>query len=133
MSFSVFVMPDLPVVVFKAHVDYDPRTEMGPAHEAVLALLGELEGKFYHLVDMTEKEAGLDFSAIQEGASQSARGPNPVFHHPKVKHVVFVTRNPMLKLAVEGMQSEVYGNLVIQSFETLAEAEAFIRRDIVDA
>lgn len=69
----------------------------GPGARYLIRL--QLCGKFAQT--RCEMEQGLGFDAVQRGASESGRGPNPVFHHPKVKQVIFVTRNPMLKMAAE--------------------------------
>jgi hypothetical protein len=47
-----------------------------------------------------------------------------------VKQVVFVTQNPALQMAIEGMQSEAFGNLTIRQCDTLEDALDYIRTDM---
>lgn len=129
MSYDVYEMADLPVVVFQANEDYNAAKEMIPGHQDVLALLESGEHPVYHLVDML-RPPPLSFDAMQEGANASARGPNPVFHHPRVKQVIFVTADPVLKTVIKAMQTETYGNLVIQQFDVMDDALDHIRADM---
>lgn len=128
MSYRVFLMDRLPVLVFEAGKDYSAAADLEKANVEILDLLDNSTKPVYHLVDM--RNSDISFEDVQLGANAAGRGPNPIFRHSKVKQVMFVTQNPMLKLAVEGMQSDIYGNVTVLQFDTMDEALAHIRADM---
>ena len=60
-------------------------------------------------------------------ASLAARGKNPIFHHPNILGVIYVTQSALSTLGAKGMKSDSFGNLDIKVFGTLDEALAHVR------
>ncbi len=69
----------------------------------------------------------FDLSSVIAGANLTARGNNPIFHHPNVRSVIYVTKSNLTALAAKGMDSDVFGNLNISVFGTLEEALTHVR------
>ncbi|MEM6530801.1 MAG: hypothetical protein AAF653_21065, partial [Chloroflexota bacterium] len=66
---------------------------------------------------------------ILKGATIATREEKPVFQHPMIEHLVFVTTNRALQMAAKGLNTATFGNVSIDVFETLDEALAFARHD----
>jgi hypothetical protein len=43
---------------------------------------------------------------------------------------IVITDNPAVKMAMQGMNSEIYGNVVIPVFEAIDEALAYVHQQI---
>lgn len=69
----------------------------------------------------------FDLSSVIAGANMSARGDNPIFHHPNTCSISYVTQSGVVALAAKGMDSKVFGHLKINVFGTLEEALAHVR------
>ncbi len=65
-------------------------------------------------------------------ANLAARGVGSVFHHPNFREFIFITRNQLLQLAVEGLNSKLFGNVPTKVFETEEEAFAYARARIAE-
>jgi hypothetical protein len=127
MSYTVKTLHDDSVVLFTAHKDFNRAEDMEQVIHDVMAILDDLDEPVYHVLDW--KEGTLNMDDMAEGASATTRRENPVFHHPMVKEVIFVTDNPAIKMIAANMRSGTFGNVKTKVFETLDEAMAHVRFD----
>jgi hypothetical protein len=61
------------------------------------------------------------------GASRLTRGSSPVYHHPNIKKLLVVTTDAVMRLAFQGANNPVFGNLQAVLFETQDEALTYAR------
>ncbi len=61
------------------------------------------------------------------GANETSRGDGSAFHHPRMKKLIFIATDPLLKVAAKGLAPAIRGNLTPQIVETLDEALALAR------
>lgn len=127
MSYTVKTLHDDSVVLFTAHQDFNRTSEMEQVIHEIIAILDDLDEPVYHVLDW--KEGSLNMDDMAEGASATTRRENPVFHHPMVKAVIFVTDNPAIKMVADNMRSETFGNVKTKVFDTLDEAMTYVRSD----
>jgi hypothetical protein len=120
MSYSVTKMAGEPVIIIKFHSDFDAHVEAQQAFEAGARLLAEQTEPVFSIWDVRQSTA--DLQSIMEGANVSRTNVAPVNERASI----VVTNDPVVKLAMEGMNSEVYGHVVIPVFETLEEALAYV-------
>ncbi len=125
MSYTLKKLPDEPIFVFKAGADYDTQSETEPMNRKVIALLDAAQEPLVQIIDFSE--ASLDMNDMMAGASAAARGEDAPLHHPNVKLNLFVTRDPAFKMAVDGLNNEVFGRVFAKVFENYEEALAYAR------
>ncbi|MGF1506972.1 MAG: hypothetical protein ACFB51_17835 [Anaerolineae bacterium] len=128
MSHTIYQMDELPVLVFEGHEDYDTTTEMESVMGRIMGTLEGLSSPVYHIVDLS-RVPPFDFDDTLNGANAAALGPNPILHHPMIKKVIYVTDDEFMKIALKGMDSEMFGHVKVMMVDTLDDALAFIRGD----
>lgn len=125
MSFSVVKYPNEPIIVQTFNPDYDLQNEIALSNAASREALDTSPETGVYLIDVFNFD--ITFEQIVQGANIVARGERPLWHHPKLKQVILVTSDGLLRMAAEGMSASVFGGLVVPVFETLEEALAHAR------
>ena len=125
MSFTIVKYPNEPIIVQTFNEDYDYETEMPVSNPAIYSALDSVSEENVYLIDVFNFDVMLD--DIIRGASTVARGEKSLWHHPKLKQVILVTRDETLRMAAAGMSAKTFGALQIPVFETLEEALVYAR------
>lgn len=86
----------------------------------VKKLLDKQTSRVIHIIDFTS--ISLNFNDIIKGSNQFARGNDPVFHHPMLGELIFVTHEKLIKMTAKGMDSDPFGHVKIAVFESLDDA-----------
>ena len=124
MSYTVTKMAGEPVVIIKFNADFDAHVETQQAFEASAKLLAEQSEPVFVIWDVLE--SSTDFQGIMEGANMSRINATPV----NERGSIVVTSDPVVKMAMEGMNSEIYGYVVVPVFETFDEALAYVHEQL---
>ncbi len=126
MSYHIEKYPDEPIIVNTLYEDFDYVTENDPATAAEFALLEAATDPQYLIVVFYWVP---DVQEMLEGSSAVARGPNAIWHHPKIKQLLIVTTSEVIKAILVGMaSSEMFGNLNAKMFDSLDDALAYARQ-----
>jgi hypothetical protein len=125
MSFTVVKYPNEPIIIQTFNEDYDMQAEIALSNRTTSEALDNSPEDGVYLIDVFNFQ--ITFEEIVKGANIVARGERPLWHHPKLKQVVLVTADGLLRMAAEGMAASVFGGLKIPVFETLEEALAYAR------
>lgn len=125
MSFSVVKYPNEPIIVQTFNPDYNLYTEIALSNKESSEALENSPESGVYLIDVFNFP--ITFEEIVKGANIVARGERPLWHHPKLKQVILVTSDALLRLAAEGMSAKVFGGLQVPVFETLEQALAYAR------
>lgn len=125
MSFTVVKYPNEPILVQTFNPDYDMHVELPLSNKASSEALDNSPEAGVYLIDVFNFQ--ISFEEIVKGANVVARGERPLWHHPKLKQVILVTSDGLLRMAAEGMSAKVFGGLEVPVFETLEEALAYAR------
>lgn len=129
MSYTIRKLPNEPIVVFKAGADYDVQAEIQSVIRDANQILDSSRELLFQIIDFTDMvRMGMDDLMI--GTDNSARGEASPFHHPKVRQSIFVTRNPALRMAAEGLGHDIYGNLFVPVFENYEDALRYVRSQL---
>ena len=128
MSYSVEKLPGEPIVVSTMLDDFSVADHLPGMIDELSALFDSQPEPVYYISDVGH--LSLNLEDILFGSTATARGQNPVLHHPNIKRTILVTSSKMIKLAVKGMNSEVFGNIRIDLFETVDEAFAYVREQL---
>ena len=118
-------LPDEPIVIFTLS---GSAADLSDSERDILQLnsfFDRLSTPVFLILDMSNAQVGLD--DLLHGASDVYRGDNPVFKHPNIHEILHISDDPMLEMAAKGLDSETFGNVKIQLFNSLAEALAYAR------
>ncbi|MBN1203257.1 MAG: hypothetical protein JXJ20_15520 [Anaerolineae bacterium] len=127
MSYTVEKIAGESVILVKLNADFDVK-EAKEAFEASFKLLAEQTEPVYVIWDSSQSP-DADLQAIMEGAnvSRASRTGAPL---PNELGSIVITNNPAVKMAMQGLNSEVYGHLVIPVFEEIDEALAYVHQQL---
>jgi hypothetical protein len=118
-------LPDEPIVIVTLPTDYNLAVELPKIMPVYMNFLNSATTPVFWIVDARNSPLGVE--EIVRGAELVARGEHPLYHHPNIRKVIYVTSNKIMKLAVAGMENEIFGNLTIKVFDDLDEALKFVR------
>jgi hypothetical protein len=124
MSYMVTKMAGEPVILIQFHSDFDAHVEAQPAFEASAKLLAEQTEPVFAIWDV--RQSTTDLQGIMEGANISRVNATPA----NERGSIVITNDPVVKLAMEGMNSEVYGHVVIPVFESIDEALVYVHEQL---
>lgn len=128
MTYQLEKLVEEPITIVVMPAD----TTFEALHETVLPvyqLFCNQTEPFYHIADWS-LVGQLDFESLAKTADMTARQEKAPFRHPLLKEFLFVTTNPVYKLAVQGLTAEIYGNIPVHVFDTREEALAYARAQI---
>jgi len=120
-------LPNEPVVVVTLPKVYNLAAELPVLMPQYMELLNSSKTTLFWIVDA--RESSLSVDEIVTGASLVARGEHPLYRHPNIRQVIYVTTSEIMKLAITGMQTEAFGKLQIKLFDDLDEALAYTRKN----
>jgi hypothetical protein len=126
MNYEIKHLDDPPVVIgiWKEGFRY---VENGPDYvREVHALWNSLTTPAFYILDLSRLDA-VTFEGLVKAAYSGTRGSSASLHHPTNRGTIFVSSAVLVKAGAKGMDSEVYGNVHIDMFETLDQALAHVR------
>lgn len=77
-------------------------------------------GPLYIIDDVRAVRLTLD--ELVAAANSGSRGESPLWHHPKMLGIYFITTDPTIKMAVSGIKSEAFGKVHARVCGTVEEA-----------
>ena len=125
-TFTVKKLPDEPIIISTMSAEYSVTRDMQASDNAARDLLDEFGEQMYLIVDITNFKVSIDDVTL--GSSRGARdGESPLWHHQRIKQVIFVSKDKVVHLAAKGVNSLPFGFLNIKVFNTLEKALVFCR------
>jgi hypothetical protein len=125
MSSEFQQLPNEPIVIVTLHKGYDLRAELPVTLPGYLKFLDAAPNPVFWIVDA--RDSNMTLEDVQQGASLVARGTHPLYLHPKIRQVIYITSSQLLRMAAVGMQSDIFGKVNIKLFDNLDEALQFVR------
>lgn len=132
-NYYVELVPDEPILIFGAYKEYSLAEDQPQAGAEVQQYLDQASEPLYHILDITEASLSLDDVILAanfgaRGQNNSAKGQHgPVWKHPNIQELIFVTNKKLVNLAVRGLDSLMFGNIQAKVFYTQEEALEYIR------
>lgn len=132
-NYNIELLPDEPVLIFTAYKAYSLVEDQPQAGAEVQQYLDQASEPLYHILDITEASLSLDDVILAanfgaRGQNTSANGKHgPVWKHPNIRELIFVTDKKLVNLAVRGLDSLMFGNIQAKVFYTQEEALEYIR------
>ena len=125
MSYSIEKLPGDPVIIGMFSDGFSVANHLEPFLDELKGLLDDQAEPVYYVVILDGLSLSLEDLLVSTNVS--SRGDNPALHHPNLRGTIAVTDSKMIKLAAKGMNSDLFGNLRVDVFETAEEALAFVR------
>ncbi|MBN1313322.1 MAG: hypothetical protein JXB30_18090 [Anaerolineae bacterium] len=89
-------------------------------------ILEAQEELLFFICDVREMKLSLD--DLIAAANVGSRGQQPLWQHPKIRDVYFISNLKMVELAAKGLSSPIFGNMQVRVFGTVEKALEDIRR-----
>lgn len=120
-------IPNEPIILFRPSAeDSTPPQE---TFARVAALLDEIGGKTYRIIDLIDVEANLRFGDMVQVMAAETSGAVGSGSDPRLMDVMVGTSD-MLKLAAKSMGQRQYLGREVPLFATVDDALAFVRGEI---
>lgn len=126
MTFTLMLLEDDDVLLFSADPEFDISEDVFAVIEEAKKLLDSLTDPVT-IVNDFRTVPPPDMDDLMVGATAVARGDSPLYHHPMLRSVVFVTTDETFRTALRGLSGAIYGEITAHYFDTLEEALAFAR------
>lgn len=120
-------LTDEPIVIVTLPDDYNLAAELPQVMPKYMQELASFQEPVFWIVDAQVAPFSID--DIITGAELVAKGQHPLYKHPNIRQVIYVTTSQMLKLAAAGMSSEQFGKIAIKLFDNLDDALKFAREN----
>ena len=117
-------------IIFGAKEGYTVAEDWPQGDAETREYLDQAAEPLYHIVDVTEVSLALDDIVL--GSNRMARGHEPLWQHPNLLELIFISANTLFRLAAKGLDSLTFGNLKTMIFETQEEALAYCRAKIAE-
>jgi len=125
MSFDTKLLPNEPILLQIWNADFSFKAEAEEVEKQAKEILDSVDEPVFYIADM--RAARLTLEDVIAGANQTGRGAEPIFKHPNVRQIIFISENRILELGAKGMRSPVFGGIDVKVFKTLDEALAYVR------
>lgn len=126
MPYSLeLLLPEEPILIGTIHESFSLKDDLGPYLNELASILATLDQPVYYIHNALDFKVNV-FQDFLVAANKTFREEAAIFTHPYFKPVI-VSTDPLMKLAIKGINSEIFGNLNFPVFETVEEALAHIR------
>ena len=125
MSFTVQMLADAPAVLLTLSAEYNLFTDFPKSYKTVSEMLNGLDEPVYYVMDV--RAVAFDMNVIMQAASSTSRTDQGTFHHPNVKSVLLVSSDEVIHAAAEGLRTDIFGNVRVQTFYNLHDALTYAR------
>ena len=128
MYFDVKKMPDAPVVIGSWYEGFKFVEQGAQYDQEANAILDEQQDPVFYIIDMSQLIT-ISIEGIVEVAHTGAKVLTSAHRHPMNRETILVSNKSIVKLAVKGMASAAFGYMNIRLFETLEEAQDYIKNN----
>ena len=125
-GYTVERLPDEPIILHNILADWNVSRDITDSIDECVRLLDEAAEPIYFITVMSD-DVSISFHDLLVASTKLARGSNALMHHRNLKQYLVVTHSAPMKMAVKGLNSEVFGNVPTAAFDTLDDALAHIR------
>lgn len=119
-----------PIILVTIFEDYSIARDMPKSDQEGRALLETFDRPGYFITDITRLKPTVD--DLIQGSNRGARGDDPLWKHPLVREMIFVSSSPFIQVAAKGMNTVTFGNLSVQVFKTVEEALVYCRAHLAE-
>lgn len=120
------LMENLPVFIGTNRPEYSIAKDWAPGVVDMKRVLDAQEKPLFWISDVRELKISLE--DVVAAANMGGRGEEPIWHHPNIRGVYFISNSKMVELAARGMNTPMFGNTVVKVFDTVEKALEDIER-----
>ncbi len=128
MYFDIKKMSDAPVVIGSWYEGFKFINHGAQYTQEANAILDEQQVPVFYVIDMS-KLVTISIEGIIEVAHTGANVLTSSHRHPMNRETILVSNKSIVKLAVKGAASAAFGHINIKLFETLEEAQDYIKNN----
>jgi hypothetical protein len=128
MYFDVKKIPDAPVVIGSWYEGFKFVEHGAQYSKAANAILDEQQVPVFYIIDMSQLHT-ISIAGVVEVAHRGANVVTSSHRHPMNRETILVSNKSIVKLAVKGVASAAFGYMNIKLFETLEEAQDYIKNN----
>lgn len=129
MPNTVQKLPNEPIVLDKVSADYRLSVELPSAISKLFELADGLIEPVFWIVDVSEVKE-MTIEDILTGTELLIKGKKPLYRHPNIREVLYVSTSRLIRMAAAGLASEIFGNLKISVFDNLESALQYARKQL---
>lgn len=120
--------PTLPIVMFNFDSSMSFSTFDPSLLDEATQLIQESPVNVYYLLDMSS-HVNLSVEELMKGAALAARKGGNI-SNPKIIETLIIVPGRIVEKAVEGLRSDRFGQLRVQAFRSVAEAEVYVEQEL---
>ena len=120
-----------PVILATLQNGFDFATDWPEGEQEIGHILSTHPGPLFLVSDIRGMTLSLD--DLLAAASLGSRGQAPIWHHPKIRGVYFISDSTIIKMAAAGLNSPTFGNTKTRVFASVEEALADIEQAVATA
>ncbi len=127
MTYAIKKIFGEPIIVAAIHEDYVPRRDIAQSDAEAITLLDTCTAPVFLIIDVRSfKQITMDdiFLAVKH----SSYGDDSLYRHPMLREVIFISTNPAVKTATEGLSHAAFGEIKARTVDTLEAALAYARQ-----
>jgi hypothetical protein len=128
MYFDVKKVADAPVVLATWYEGFKFSEHGAQFSQETNAIFDEQQDPVFYVLDLSHLQT-ISIEGLTLVAHSGARVLTSTHRHPKNRETILVSKKDIVKLAVKGVASPVFGNMNIRLFETLEKALDYIRNN----
>ena len=118
-------LPNEPIIISTMGPGYLVSRHMTLSDGEIESILEASDESLFVIADISQ--VPFSYNDIVMGSAQGARGKKPLWHHPKIRKMIFISRLSIVKLAAKTLATKYFGNLNVKVFDTLEEALIYCR------
>lgn len=123
---TITVMDTLPVLMNTLQADFNVTDDWPWAEQEWRRILGAHPEPLFAIDDITELNISL--GDIIAYASLGTRGRDPIWRHPKLRGLYFISQSKVIEKAVAGLARPTFGLTSAKVFGSVEEALADIKQ-----
>jgi hypothetical protein len=124
-TFTIDWLPGERIILGKIFRDYNAVRDTKAASVRLLTLLQSSDSPVPYLLDLTEIQ--MTFGEMVQAMGLLTRGDLAAFVHPKLKQIVIVSNEALIKLGATALGQAQYGGRKAQVVGSVAEGLNYLR------
>ena len=124
----IAVMDSLPVLLNTVEAEFSIKEDWPWAVDEWRRILDTSPVPLFAIDDIRAMSVSL--GDMLDFASLGSRGNDPIWRHPKLRGIYFISDSKLIHTAAAGLNSPTFGNTPARAFDTLEEALADIERTL---
>ena len=124
-TYTVEKLADEPIIVTTMTPKYSVGRNMTDSDNEIRDILDVSDEDLFVIADISQ--VTLTFNDVMLGSSKGARNQAALWHHPKIKKMIFISQAAIVGIAAKGLKSKFFGHLEVMVFPSTQAALDYCR------